>query len=115
MADIRNDIGPQGQATYGMANLRPATTGLSFIVFISQRDSASHAARVKVSREARVNASQLGSYSIDPFQHRAGPRLTSSEEGDLARWVSLNRSVLIDYWTGKILYTEEAISRLQRI
>ena len=74
-----------GQAKYGMSNLRPADTGLPFIVFISQRDDASHAARIKWSPAPKVRAEQMGSYAISPFAHKAGPKLSTKDEQLLER------------------------------
>lgn len=105
----------EGQATYGMANLRPDRTGLSFIVFISQRDDARHAARVKVSPAPRVKADEMASYSIAPFAHRAGPRLPTEDERKLAAWVALNLDVIQRYWDGDIEFTEDAIALLKPI
>ena len=104
-----------GQATYGMANLRQRTTGLSFIVFISQRDAARHDVRVKVSPAPRVRVDQMGSYSVRPFEHKEGPRLTPSEERELEQWIAANQQVLVEYWDGDIEYTEDAIDRLVRV
>jgi len=105
----------QGQATFGMANLRQKTTGLPFIVFISQRDDARHAARVKVSAEPRVKSDEMGSYAIEPFGFKAGARLSSREEALLGTWVDLNRKVLQEYWDGVIEYTEDAIAGLKSL
>jgi hypothetical protein len=98
-----------------MANLRPKTTGLPFIVFISQKDDARHAARVKVSPEPRVRADEMTSYSVSPFEWKEGPRLSNSDETALARWIETNSRVLQDYWAGKIEYTEDAIDQLKRV
>ena len=105
----------EGQATYGMANPRPERTGLTFIVFISQRDDARHAARVKVAPAPRVKTDDMGSYSVEPFAYRAGLRLASSEERRLEQWIVVNRDVLLGYWDGAIEYTEDALARLTRI
>lgn len=105
----------QGQATFGMANLRRKTTGLPFIVFISQKDEARHAARVKVSPEPRVRPDEMSSYSISPFEWKEGPRLANAEEKLLGRWIDMNVRVLLDYWTGQIEYTEEAIDQLKAL
>jgi hypothetical protein len=104
----------QGQATFGMANLRRKTTGLPFIVFILQKDEARHAARVKVSPEPRVGA-EMSSYSVSPFEWKEGPRLASTEEKLLGRWIDLNARVLLDYWNGQIGYTEDAIDQLKGV
>ena len=105
----------QGQATFGMANLRRKTTGLPFIVFISQRDEARRAARVKISPEPRVRAEEMSSYSISPFEWKEGPRLSNSEEHLLGRWIDMNARVLLDYRNGRIEYTEDAIDQLKGV
>jgi hypothetical protein len=106
---------PDGQATFGMANLRRKTTGLPFIVFISQRDDARHAARIKVSPEPRVRLDEMSSYSLSPFEWKEGPRLATNDETLLASSVELNARVLLDYWNGQIEYTEDAIEQLKSI
>jgi hypothetical protein len=63
----------QGQATFGMANLRHKTAGLPFVVFISQKDEARHAARVKVSPEPRVRPHVMSSYRFLPSNGTKGP------------------------------------------
>ena len=98
-----------------MANLRPEKTGLSFIVFISQRDRAQHAVRVKVGRAPRLKAAEMGTYAISPVEWKAGLRLTGQEESLLETWIERNRRVLVDYWNGVIEYTDEAIDRLVKI
>jgi hypothetical protein len=98
-----------------MANLRRKTTGLPFIVFISQKDEARHAARVEVSPEPRVRPDAMSSYSISPFEWKEGPRLPSAEEKLLGRWIDLNARVLVDYWNGEIEYTEDAIGQLKAV
>ncbi|MDP4025953.1 hypothetical protein Q8W71_25295 [Methylobacterium sp. NEAU 140] len=105
----------QGQATYGMANLRSKTTGLPFVVFISQRARARHDARVKVSPGPRVQPDQMGSYQLRPFQHTDGPRLGVGDEALLRAWVALNLDVLLSYWDGRIEFTEDAIDLLSRV
>ena len=106
---------PEGQATYGTANLRPEKTGLPFIVFISQRDGAQHAVRVKDGRAPRLRAAEMGTYAISPVEWKAGLRLTSQEENLLDGWIERNRKVLVDYWNGVIEYTDEAIDQLSKI
>jgi hypothetical protein len=105
----------QGQATFGMANLRRKTTGLPFIVFISQKGEARHAARVKVSPDPRVRPHEMSSYSISPFEWKEGPRLSGAEEKMLGHWIEVNTGVLLDYWNGQIEYTEDAIDQLKAV
>ena len=103
----------EGQATYGMANLRSERTGLPFVVFISQRDDARHAARVKVSPSPRVRTDAMGSYALSPFAHEAGWMLPTAHERALERWITLNSDVLQRYRNGEIEYTEDAITALR--
>ncbi len=104
-----------GQATYWMANLRQRTTGLPFVVFISQRDHYRHDLRVKVSPGPRVQEDQMGSYSVRPFVHRGGPALSSQDEKLLQQWIIANKQVLEEFWDGDIEYTEDAIERIVSI
>ncbi len=104
---------PPGQATFEMANLRPKTTGLPFIVFISQRGSAQHDVRLKVSPAPRVQIDQMGTYALRPFRHEGGPRLSTPDERQLQLWATVNEAVLVAYSNaGDIAYTEEAIEQL---
>lgn len=94
MLDNEPSDAKEGQATFGMANLRPETTGLPFVVFISQKDSASHASRVKVSMHPRVIREDMSSYGINPFRHRIGKALSSKNEKLLRQWIAINEAVL---------------------
>ena len=106
---------PPGQATFEMANLRPRTTGLPFVVFISQRGNAQHDVRVKVSPGPRVQANAMGVYAVRPFRHESGPRLSPKDEADLARWVGVDENVLVGFWNADIEYTEDAIEQLIKV
>ena len=105
----------QGQATFGMSNLRKERTGLPFIVFISQKDGAQHDVRVKVSPAPKVRTDQMSSYALRPYRLVDGPGLSSSEESLLGAWIEKNASVLVDYWDGTIEYTEDAVDRLKPV
>ncbi len=112
MVDAFDPPAFQGQAGFEMANLRPKTTGLPFIVFISQKDGAQHDVRVKVSPSARVRVANMSTYALRPFRHEGGPPLTGSEEKRLQQWSELNLKVLVDYWNAEIPFTEDAIEQL---
>lgn len=105
----------QGQATFGMANLRSEKTGLPFIVFISQKDGAQHDVRVKISPSPKVRVDQMSSYSLRPYRFIGGVKLSSNEEALLEKWILLNMKTLVDYWNGDIEYTEDAIEILKTI
>lgn len=102
----------QGQATYGMANPRRERTGLPCIVFISQKDGARHDVRVKVAPGPRTRPDQMSSYALRPFQLVEGEGVSAADERLLARWVEANLQVLVDYWDGRIEYTEDALDLL---
>lgn len=105
----------QGQAGFGMSNLRMEKTGLPFIVFISQKDGAQHDVRIKVSPAPRVRTDQMSSYALRPFRLVGGPGLGSEEEALLERWTGRNLNVLVGYWDGRIEYTEDALGQLVSI
>lgn len=105
----------QGQATYGMANLRRERTGLPCIVFISQKDAARHDVRVRVAPGPRMRPDQMSSYALRPFSLAEGDGLSAADERLLARWVQVNVQVLVDYWDGRIEYTEDALDLLKPI
>lgn len=103
---------PEDQAGFEMANLRPATTGLPFVVWVSQRGNISHDLRVKVGYNPRLFPEEMGSYAVRPFGFTAGKRLRSADEVLLQRWVILNLDVLVGFWDGTIEYTEDMIERI---
>lgn len=105
----------QGQATFGMANLRKERTGLPFIVFISQKDDARHDVRVKVAPGPRMRVAQMSSYSLRPFRLMEGGGLTPAEEALLERWLDRNLAVIVAYWDGDIEYTEDALEQLKSL
>ena len=113
--NFRSTDEPQGQAAFGMANLRKEKTGLPFIVFISQKDGAQHDVRVRISPSPKVRIDQMSSYSLRPYRFVGGVRLSLSEEALLETWVSTNLEILVEYGNGDIEYTEDAIERLKKV
>ncbi len=102
------------EGLFEMANLRPERTGLPFVVFISQQGGARHDVRVKVSREPRADPARMVTVTVRPEPRVIPPDALSAEEFALVRrWIELNRQVLIDYWTGDIAYTEDALAALR--
>jgi hypothetical protein len=102
-----------GQALFEMANLRPARTGLPFVVFISQKGGARHDVRVKIARGAKVRASEMATVAVRPKPRVIRGVVDPDDLARLAGWIELNRDVLVDYWNGTIEYTEDAISALK--
>jgi hypothetical protein len=104
-----------GQALFDMANLRPQRTGLPFVVFISQKGGARHDVRVEIARAAKVRPSEMATVALRPDMRVVRGAVDPSDLGMLARWVELNRNVLVDYWNGEIEYAEDAIAALKPI
>lgn len=104
--------GPEGQASYEMANLRPERTGLPFVVFISQRGGARHDVRVKVAHGAKVRPSEMVTVAVRPNVRVVRGALDPRDLALLTRWIELNQDILIRYWDGDIEYTEDAITAI---
>jgi hypothetical protein len=102
----------EGQAIFEMANLRPERTGLPFVVFISQKGGARHDVRVKIARGAKVRPSEMATVAVRPKPRVIRGIVDPDDLARLAEWIELNRDVLVDYWDGKIEYTEDAIGAL---
>jgi hypothetical protein len=107
--------GPEGQALFDMANLRPERTGLPFVVFISQKGGARHDVRVKVAPGPRVQPSEMVTVAVRPSVRVVRGRLDATDLALLRRWIDLNQEILVKYWDGVVEYTEDAIAALQPI
>lgn len=103
----------EGQALFDMANLRPERTGLPFIVFISQKGGARHDVRVKIAHGAKVRPSEMVTVAVRPNVRVIRGALDPGDLARLAKWIELNRDVLVDYWNGNIEYTEDALGALK--
>jgi hypothetical protein len=105
----------EGQALFEMANLRPERTGLPFVVLISQKGGASHDVRVKVARNTKVRPSEMVTVALRPSVRIVGGTLDPRDLALLARWIELNKDVVIAYWDDAIEYTEDAIDAIRPI
>lgn len=103
-----------GEGTYEMANIRPEKSGLPFIVYISEKGTSRHSARVKVARGARASEF-TASVSVAPKVEVLAGELTSGELVALKRWIELNRDVILGYWEGSIPYTEDALAAIKAL
>jgi hypothetical protein len=101
---------------YQMSNLSPLFTGLPFVVWISPRGHAKHDVRIKVARTARA-VGPFVSVALRPHVHVVTPqpafRLNAKELDLIQQWFALNRRTLLDFWDGRIQYTEQALAALQ--
>lgn len=98
-----------------MSNLRPKTTGLPFVVFVSQRGGARHDVRVKVSRNPHARPEEMISIPLRPEVVIPEGALSRTEAASLRAWIDLNRAALVDYWNGEIAYTEDLLEALKPV
>lgn len=102
---------------YTMANLRPATTGLPMVVWVSERAGAQHDVRVKVSRVHgdRIQPGNTVSVGVRPQPQQIAPGgLSPADFRAVANWISLNADPLVAYWDG-VIDTFELMQRLRRL
>ena len=100
---------------YLMANLRPATTGLPMVIWVSERGNARHDVRIKVSaiHGSHIQPTNLATVAVRPTPHLVvGQALSPTDQQVVFRWVALNETALVDYWEGRI-DTAELLQRLQ--
>jgi hypothetical protein len=102
-----------GQAGYDVANLRPARTGLPFVVFVSQKGGARHDVRIKLARSARVRPSEMITVAVRPAARVIRGTLSAGEFALVTRWIELNERILVDYWNGAIEYTEDMLDAIK--
>jgi hypothetical protein len=102
---------------YLMANLRPTTTGLPMVVWVSYRGNAQHDVRVKVAtvRGHKIPADNLISIGVRPQPHLIQPGTLSAGDFDaVSRWIALNVDAIVAYWDGAI-DTVDLVRRLRRL
>jgi hypothetical protein len=104
-----------GRPTFEMANLRPERTGLPFVVFISQKGGARYDARVELARGAKVRPSEMITVAVRPTPRIIRGKINAQEFDLVRRWIELNMDVLLDYWTGDIEYTEDALNAIKPV
>ena len=99
---------------FEMANLFPKHTGLPFVVWISTGQGVQHDVRVKVSTGPKVIPSEMTSVALRPDVHVVEGDMSASDLALLARWIELNRDVILRYWEGSI-DTIDAMQSIQTI
>jgi hypothetical protein len=96
---------------FEMVNIRPEISGLPFIVWISEKGGARHDVRVKISPGPRVREF-AATVSVRPVVEVLAGELSARDLQLVSDWIALNRETIIRYWTGEILYTDEALAAL---
>jgi hypothetical protein len=99
-----------------MANLRPATTGLPMVVWVSERGLARHDVRVKVSavHGARVQHTNMATVAVRPTPRLVAGQLSAADLQAVNQWIRLNEATLVAYWDCQI-DTAELIQRLRAL
>ena len=97
-----------------MANLRPVTTGLPMVVWVSERGLARHDMRVKVSavHGPRVQYANMATVAVRPAPRLVAGQLSAADLQAVSEWIRLNEAPLIAYWDCQI-DTAELIQRLR--
>ena len=99
-----------------MANLRPKTTGLPMVVWVSERGNARHDARVKVALQHgdRINPSDTAVFGVRPTPGLISGYLSTADQRALSDWITLNEAAIVEYWDG-VIDTGELLQRLKRV
>jgi hypothetical protein len=97
-----------------MANLRPTSTGLPMVVWVSERGLARHDVRVKVStvHGSRVQYANMATVAVRPAPRLVAGHLSAADLQAVSQWIRLNEAALIAYWDCQI-DTAELIQHLQ--
>ena len=99
-----------------MANLRPKTTGLPMVVWVSERGNARHDVRVEVALQHgdRIDPSHTAVFGIRPTPGLISGYLSSADQRVVSDWIKLNEAAILDYWNG-VIDTSELLGRLKRL
>jgi hypothetical protein len=99
-----------------MANLRPKTTGLPMVVWVSERGNARHDVRVKVSLQHgdRIDPSQTAVFGVRPTPGLISGYLSPADQHAVSDWIKLNEASIVEYWDG-VIDTSELLGRLKRV
>lgn len=99
-----------------MANLRPKTTGLPMVVWVSERGNARHDVRVKVALQHgdRIDPSRTAVFGVRPTPGLISDYLSASDQRAVSDWIKLNEGAIVEYWDG-VIDTAELLVRLKRV
>src|SRR5215469_3823991 len=99
-----------------MANLRPATTGLLMVVWVSERGNARHEVRVEVALRHgdRIDPTHTAVFGVRPTPSLISGYLSASDQHAVSDWIALNEAAIVEYWGG-VIDTSELLGRLKRI
>jgi len=98
------------------ANLRPNTTGLPMVVWVSERGYARHDVRVKVALQHgdRIDPSHIAVSGVRPTPGWIFGNLSAADQRVVSDWIKLNEAAIVEYWDG-VIDTGELLGRLKRV
>ena len=87
-----------------MVNLRPASTGLPMVVWVSERGDAPHDVRVEVCRDHgdTIQPNNTASVAVRPEPLLLTGNLWPADLTVVNRWITLNADAIVAYWDGAI-------------
>lgn len=113
---LRSEVS-EPEAPFEMANLRPASTGLPMVIWVSEKGHARHGPRIKVCLHHGPKANLDPSVSVsiaDEPEVGAGSGLAPSDFQAIKNYIRLNKTALLAYWNGEI-DTAELICELRKV
>ena len=98
-----------------VANLRPATTGLLMVVWVSERGNARHEVRVEAALRHgdRIDPTHTAVFGIRPSPGLISGHLSAADQRVVSDWITLNEAAIVEYWDG-VIDTTELLGRLKR-
>jgi hypothetical protein len=103
---------------WAAVKLLPPDTGLPMAVWITQNDGYTRDIRVKVATVQGGRGSWPASPSMgvrpQPQEIRPGS-LPAADVRRVARWIDLNRDLIIEYWDNDLMSQREVLARLRRL
>jgi hypothetical protein len=99
-----------------MANLRPKTTGLPVVVWVSERGNARRDIRVKVAlqHDDRIDPSHTAVLGVRPSPSLISGHLSAADQRAVSDWITLNEAAIVAYCDG-VIDNAELLGRLQRV
>jgi hypothetical protein len=87
-----------------MANLRPATTRLPMVVWVSERGLARHDVQVKVStvHGPGVQYANMATVAVRPAPWLVAGQLSAADLQGVSEWIRLNEAALVADWDCQI-------------
>ena len=99
-----------------IANLRPATTGLLMVVWVSERGNARREVRVEVALQQgnRIDPTHTVVFGVRPSPGLISGCLSAADQRVVSDWIALNEADIIEYWDG-VIDTAELLGQLKSV